>query len=428
MFKRYVEKKLENYAKKYLERYSDIKLIVVTGSVGKTSTKRAIGDVLSTAYRIRMHDSNHNTELAVPLSILGIEYPANVHSIGAWLKVFRACKKRIHSPRDVDVIIQELGTDCPGDIAKFGTYLTPDIAVVTAVTPEHMDSFKTLDEVAKEELATSSFSKTIIVNRDDIDGKYADLNTNPNIYTYGSGGQAEYRVLMIQPTLHEGATVEIHANEWPDSLGVVVNVIGEHSLRPIAAAVAVGVKLGLNQTQVSQGIKLIKPVPGRMNPLHGIGGTTIIDDTYNSSPAAAKAALQALYLFDDESQRIAILGQMNELGESSPLGHQLLGEYCNGDLLAWLVVVGNDAEKYLAPAARARGCQVKVCRDAIEAGEFVRTVSEEGAVILVKGSQTGIYLEEAVKILCNMTEDIQLVRQSEEWMDIKNQHFSRFSN
>jgi hypothetical protein len=101
---------------------------------------------------------------------------------------------------------------------------------------------------------------------------------------------------------------------------------------------------------------------------------------------------------------------------------------CDPNLVAWVVLVGPDCENYLAPIARQRGCQVHVAPDAIRAGEFVRSVTEEGAAILVKGSQNTIYLEECVKILCDMTEDAELVRQSDAWMKTKDEYFSRYAD
>jgi len=108
------------------------------------------------------------------------------------------------------------------------------------------------------------------------------------------------------------------------------------------------------------------------------------------------------------------------------LEHEKIGSMCDPNSLAWVVVVGEESEKYLAPAARARGCQVKVCRDAIEAGSFVRSVTEPRTVILVKGPKDGFYMEEAVKVLCSADEDKALVRQGIDWMDRKRVFFDRF--
>ena len=427
MLKKYIQKKLERYVKKYFLKHSEVKLVVVVGSVGKTSTKRAIADILSQRYRIRMHDGNHNTELAAPLAILGIEYPQNVHSFTQWLSVFHTARKHIRRPTDVDVIIQELGVDHPGDMTGFSKYLNPDIALVTAITPEHMEFFGTIEAVAQEEMFVSSFSKLVLINRDDVEGRFAVLENNSNFATYVTSGLAEYRFEQQDFLVESGYSGTIISPETTDGMAVTIKVVGEHSLRPIIGAVAVAKKLGLSSDEIIKGMALIKPVPGRMNILRGIGGTTIIDDTYNSSPAAASAALQTLYTFSQASQRIAILGDMNELGDTSQLEHEKLGSICDPGLLSWVVTVGTQTEKFLAPVARQRGCQVKVVKNAIEAGEFVRTVTEEGAVILAKGSQSGVYLEEAVKILCDLTEDDELVRQSSDWMDIKDRYFSKFN-
>lgn len=424
MFKKLIQKRLEGYVKKYFQKHPEVKLVVVTGSVGKTSTKTAIATVLSTRYRVALHKGNHNSSLSAPVAILGIEYPENIRSPFAWLAVFAAARKRIKEPTGVDVIVQELGSDMPGEIKQFGTYLRPSIGVVAAVTPEHMEFFKTMDTVAQEELEAANFSELAIINRDDIDGEYAKYLTNANVDTYGTSGLAEYRFEEDDFAVETGYKGKVITPEF-DIEGVKIKVVGEHSLRPAMGAVAVAVKLGLNADQIKQGLSLIRAVPGRMNLLKGIDDTIIIDDTYNSSPVAASSALQALYSLQ-VPQRVAILGSMNELGDVSADEHQKLGMMCDASLLSWVVTVGDEAEKYLAPAAKARGCQVKSFKSAIDAGSFVRGIVEPGAAILAKGSQNGGYVEEAVKVLCVMSEDDELVRQSPSWMKIKNEFFSKF--
>lgn len=424
MFKTIVRSKLEGYVRRYFAAHPEVKLVVVTGSVGKTSTKRALGTVLSEGMRVRMDENNHNTDMSAPLGILGVDYPASVRNPLVWLAVFKAAKLRIKSPTDVDVIIQELGTDHPGDIAAFGRYLRPDYAVVTAVTPEHMEFFGTLDAVAKEELSVSDFAKYTFINSDDVSSKYADFETNPNFTTYGVSEMAEYRLEPGDFDDEKGYQCTMYAPEAPNPFAVSAKVIGEHSLRPVAGAVGVALKLGALPDQVSKGVAKVRAVPGRMNLLRGLDGTTIIDDTYNSSPAAAVAALRTLYdMFGQRPQRIAILGDMRELGESSKVEHEALAAACDASSLEWVVTVGPETEKYLAPVAKQRGCQVKSFMNPIEAAEFVRTVTREGAAILAKGSQNTIFLEEAVKNLCVMSEDVQLVRQSPEWMDKKQRYF-----
>ncbi|HMH70520.1 MAG TPA: Mur ligase family protein [Candidatus Saccharimonadales bacterium] len=425
MFKKYIQKKLEKYVVKYFQKHPEVKLVVVAGSVGKTSTKRAIATLLSQRYRVALHEGNHNTPMSVPVAILGIEYPENIRSVGAWLSVFAAARQRIKEPTGVDVIIQEIGADHPGDIAHFGTYLKPYMGVVTAVTPEHMEFFNSIEAVAEEELTAANFSQLAVINRDDIEGRFASFLTNNNVDTYGTTGLAEYRFETQDFTFDKGYVGEVIAPDYDQAIPVTIKVVGEHSLRPVMGAVAVAAKLGLRPPEIAAGLALIKPVPGRMNVLRGIDNTIIIDDTYNSSPIAASAALQALYGLP-VAQRIAVLGSMNELGATSAVEHEKLGALCDPTLLSWVVTVGEEAEKYLAPAARARGCQVKSFKSAIDAGAFVRSVTQPGAGILLKGSQGGIYLEEAVKILCVASDDIELVRQTPQWMKIKEGFFSKF--
>ena len=426
MFKQYVLKKLQKYVRSYFVSHPEVKLIAVVGSVGKTSTKRALADLLAQRYRVRMQEGNHNSEVSVPLAVLGIDMPTNLKNPLAWLTVFRAARLRIKQSTDIDVVVQELGTDHPGDISSFGTYLKPDIALLTAVTPEHMEFFGTIEAVAQEEMSIAAYAKFVLINRDDVEGRFADFETNPNFSTYGTTGAAEYRFEQqdfIPETGYNGSIIA--ASQVP--YAVTIKVVGEHSLRPVIGAVAAATLMGLTPEDIVKGLGLIRPVPGRMNPLRGIGGTTIIDDSYNSSPAAAAAALQTLYSFDQAPQRIAVIGDMRELGASSQAEHEKLGTMCDPNLLSWVVVVGPDAEHYLAPAARQRGCQVHVARNAIEAAKFVRSVTEDGAAILVKGSQNTIYLEECVKLLCDMTEDVELVRQSAEWRMVKERYFAQFN-
>ena len=426
MFKKYIQKKLEKYVRQYFKKHPEVKLVVVAGSVGKTSTKIAIATVLSQRYKVRLHEGNHNTLLSAPLAILGIDYPGRVKNFGAWLSVFRAAQSRIKSPSDVDVIIQELGIDEVGEMAQFGRFLLPDIAIVTAVTPEHMAAFQTIETVAQEELMVAQFSKAVIINRDDIEGRFATYLTNSNLTTYGTSGIAEYRFVNEDFSLENGHSGFLVAPELPDGIPATIRVIGEHNLRPAIGAATVGLKLGLSAEEITSGLQAIRPVHGRMNVLRGVENTILIDDTYNSSPLAAALALQTLYSLQ-VPQRIAVLGSMNELGATSAPEHEKLGNMCDPNMLAWVITVGEEAERCLAPAARAQGCQVKSFHNALEAGAFVHKILESGAAILFKGSQGDIYCEEALKVVLHSTEEeAQLVRQSQQWLRTKSNFFSKF--
>lgn len=424
MFKSFVQKRLEKYARVYLAKHQP-KLIVVTGSVGKTTTKLAIATVLSEKFRVRVHAGNHNTHLSVPLAILGINYPGNIRSLGEWLKVRKAARQRIRSKtNDCDVIVQELGTDTPGDIPHFGIYLTADISVVTAVSPEHMEFFKTIDAVAQEELSVASFSRLTLINRDDIAPEFAKFMKTPAIDTYGLGAAAEYRFETTDASLHGAVGTFVMGDQA--RISATLGVSSESGIKAAVAAAFVGEKLGLDATQIAAGAAKIINQPGRMNILRGFKESAIIDDTYNSSPLAAEVALQTLYSVS-APQRIAVLGDMNELGESSEAEHKRIGDLCNASLLDWVVTIGPQSQKYLAPAALASGCQIKSFGDPISAGGFVHGVLEHNAAVLVKGSQNGVFAEEAVKILLADSDDSsQLVRQEPVWLETKRKQFANF--
>lgn len=421
--KKIIRTLLERQVRKYLKKHKPL-LVLIAGSVGKTSTKQAIATVLNEKYRVRAHDGNHNTHFSVPTAIMGVEYPANPRSISQWRTVLQAMKLRIQEEKDVDVIIQELGTDTPGDIAQFGKYLTADISVVTAVSEEHMEYFETLDAVAREELSIAKFSKLTIVNRDDVDETYAKYADTHAIDTYGMGEKAEYRLIVEPNSPLDGRIGRLVTPEWGE-LTITVQLVGDHSLKAAVAAACVGAKLGLTSQHIANGISKIKPVPGRMQALRGLQNSTIIDDTYNASPLAVEAALQTLMQID-APQRIAILGSMNELGQSSAQAHEMVGLLCDPAKIEWVITIGEEAAKYLAPAAVKKGCQVKTCISPYEAGAFAHKVLKRDAVVLAKGSQNGVFAEEAVKILLHDTEDeARLVRQSESWLKKKDDQFDR---
>jgi UDP-N-acetylmuramoyl-tripeptide--D-alanyl-D-alanine ligase len=421
MFKKAIQKQIEKLAAEYLKKHQP-RLVVVTGSYGKTSTKMAIATVLAERYRVRMHEGNHNTHMSVPIAILGIDYPDKIRSLTAWLAVYRAAKERIREPKDVDVIVQELGTDQPGDIPHFGTYLHADIAVVTAVSNEHMEFFKTLDAVAQEELSVSKFSSLTVVNRDEVDGDFVKYVDATSIDTYGLSGTAEYRFVIEDEELQSGFTGKLVTPELGD-VPVTLHLIGEHNTKAAVAAGLVAVKMGVPAEQIASGLAKIRPVSGRMNMLRGLEDSILIDDSYNSSAVTARAALQTLYKIQ-APQRIAILGSINEMGEQSQLEHEKVGDACDPNALAWVITVGEMAEKYLAPAARARGCQVRSFKKAYDAGTFVRKVMEPHAAILAKGSQNGVFTEEALKLLLHSTEEeSQLVRQSPTWLKLKQKYY-----
>ena len=420
MFKNIIQSLLEKRAKQYLSAHPNIKLVVVTGSVGKTTTKLMIARALVERYRVRVHAGNYNSEISTPLAIMGVDMPDPLRSVGQWLKVFRVIKKRIKEDASVDIIVQELGTDRIGQIANFGNYLNPDIAVVTAISPEHMEFFKTIDNVAKEELAVVDYSKQVLINADDIDPKYIGMIKNDLVGTYGLLGSNDYSFTQTDFSVIEGYQGSVESHEFSSSIPVRFPVLGKHIVKSCIVAAAIAIKFGVTPDEISHALESVKRIPGRMNVLKGKYHSIIIDDSYNSSPLAMQAALNTLYELDAPA-RIAIIGDMNELGDMSESSHNYIGSICDADKLEYVVTVGINTEKYLAPAAVIKGCNVKSFATALEAGSFVASKLKPDTIVLCKGSQGGIFIEEAVKKLIADPKDTeQLVRQSPDWLKKKN--------
>jgi len=395
------------------------KVVAVAGSVGKTSTKLAIADLLmQSGLRVRHQAGNYNDRVTVPLVFFGLNEPS-LYNVFAWWRALGVSQSEIALPYAYDVVVVELGTDGPGQIADFA-YIKPDITVVTAVSPEHMEYFGTLDAVAAEELSVFNFSKRVLVNGDDIAGEYL------------AGREfAEYSLISDQAQYF--ATTKANGLQGQElsvklprgSLDAAVRYVGEQGSKFALAAVAVADTLGVKQATIAKGLPELAPFSGRMQILEGIKNTMLIDDTYNASPISVEAALDVLYAAKAK-QRIAILGSMNELGDYSHEAHQEVGEYCDPKKLDVVVTIGHDAKKWLAPAAREKGCTVHAFMSPYDAGAYVSGKLKEGAVVLAKGSQNGVFAEEALKdLLADPTDVAKLTRQSPYWLTRKAQQFPR---
>lgn len=400
-----------------LRKKNDITIIGIVGSIGKTSTKFAIATMLKQAYTVRFQEGNYNDIVSVPLVFFGQNMPSLLNPF-AWLRIMWRNEKQLRKTYPYKVVVVELGTDAPGQISKFARYVHCDIAVVTALTPEHMEFFGTLGAVVKEELSVQQFSDQIIVNNDfATPGDLKQLSTTP--ITYGTK-KANYEIRDVR-TSRNGSKFSIVGADKTYEL--IQDAFGLPEIYSATSSVIIGESLRLTEPQIKRGVRLLKPVAGRMQRLEGIKNSLILDDTYNASPVAMKAALDILYGLK-APQKIAMLGNMNEMGAHSKAAHIEVGEYCEPSHLDLVVTLGPDANEYLAPAAEKRGCTVKRFDNPFDAAEYVKDVIEKKAIILAKGSQNRVFAEEAVKqLLANPEDEKNLVRQSKKWHKKKAKSF-----
>lgn len=403
-----------------LRKRHQFKVIGVAGSVGKTSTKIAIARVLQASRQVQWQEGNYNDRVTVPLIFFGHSQPG-LFNVIAWIRILIKNEQILGRSYPYQFVVVELGTDGPGFIREFA-YIQPDLVVVTAITPEHMEYFGTLDAVAQEELTALTYAKQALVNIDDTPAAYLQGQT---FASYGISKKATYRTTKhTHRGLHAGQEMTFHLDK-ADTFTASVPLLGAQGAKIATAAAATAHLLGLPVEDIKKGVVSISAFAGRMQILHGVQGATIIDDSYNSTPIAAKAALDVLQS-GEAPQRIAVLGSMNELGDYSPQAHQEVGEYCDPTKLNLVVTIGPDAKKYLAPVAEARGCNVHAFLSPYEAGRFVKNQLHDDAVVLVKGSQNRVFAEEAIKtLLADKADEAKLVRQSAYWMAMKRKQFKQ---
>ena len=410
-------------------------IVAVTGSVGKTSTKDAIYAVLAaTGNHVRKSDKSFNSKIGLPLTILGVSN-AWKNPLG-WLSNMICGLELIFFKSDYPkIIILEVGADHPGDIENKVKWLRPDIAVITKVgdVPVHVEFFKSPAEVLKEKISLAKGVKaggSVVLYADD--EKLASLKfEGRKIMTYGMAENASVRGSLPIILYKEengfkkpiGMTFKL--DHGGNSVPILLpGIIGKSHIYPILAAVAVGLARGITLSQIIESIKNYEPPRGRMNIIEGMNSSTIIDDSYNSSPTALAAALSTLAEIEGAKRKIAILGDMMELGSYSAPEHHKAGELVAKSLDAIrsdiLIIVGQRAKgiKEGAMAAHMNESSIISFNDSIEAAEKIKGMIRTGDVILVKGSQSP-RMERIVKALLQEPEkaDRLLVRQEKEWLD-----------
>ena len=385
------------------------KVVAVAGSVGKTTTKLAIAELLGSGLRVRYQKGNYNDRVTIPLVFFGQSLPS-LYNLFAWMKIFGENAAMAALPYPYDVVVVELGTDGPGQMKQFA-YLRPDISVLTAVTPEHMENFGSIQAVAAEETCVFDYSKQVLINADDVAADYV-LHENFTRYSIRDSSADNYAHSAKSSLAGQELAITLPAGK----LTVHVQYLGSQGARCALAAAAVAALLGFDRPAIKQGLTQLEPFAGRMRVLNGVKNAKIIDDTYNASPVAVKAALDVVYAAP-APQRIVVLGSMNEMGAYAKVAHQEVGEYCDASKLDYVLTLGRDAGRWIAPAAKARGCQVRSFTDADACAMFIRKQLQDNAVVLVKGSQNGVFAEEVVKLLLAHPKDSEkLVRQSPGWL------------
>ncbi|MCX6715677.1 MAG: UDP-N-acetylmuramoyl-tripeptide--D-alanyl-D-alanine ligase [Candidatus Taylorbacteria bacterium] len=410
-------------------------VVAVTGSVGKTSTKDAIYDVLKDqAGFARKSDKSMNSEIGLPLTVIGVSNAW--YDLGSWLKnILIGLKLIVSRSAYPNCLILEVGADHPGDIRKVGKWLHPDIVVITRIsrTPVHVEFFRSPEEVFEEKAALVDAVKsggTLVVFGDDertlsLGDRVKDRNVS--VVSYGLSEKMSVRGNDIKVLYDVGSAGSVGA---PIGMSMKVSmggeertveirgILGETYAYPLLAAAAVGSARKIIIDSVARSLESYAAPRGRMNIIPGVNGSILIDDTYNSSPDAASAALAVLRDLQCAGSKIAVLGDMMELGKYAAGEHRRIGMEA-AQSVNKLVTVGQrsrlSAEEAIKNGLPAEW--VKSFDSSKEAASYLLLTVQSGDVVLVKGSQS-VRMERITRALLREPEKAAklLVRQENEWL------------
>lgn len=400
------------------------KVIAITGSVGKTSTRDAVYAVFSKISYVRKAKKNYNSEIGLPLTILGI--PNGWNNPFAWLSnILKGLWLFIWPHKYPELLILEVGIGKTGDMKQTALWLKTDAVMITAIgeTPAHIEFFSSRKHLIDEK---SSLIKTLkkdgllVLNADDEAVLEMKTKTKNLTITYGFKEGADIvgsgdSILYNDKNEPEGVIFRI--DEAGKSLPVVIEgVFGRNHVYASLAALALSSGLKLNMLNAIESLKNYDVPKGRMRLLNGINNSLIIDDTYNSSPYACESALFTLKEIKAK-RKIAILGDMLELGKHTIDAHKHIGRIAseNTDIL---IVVGPRA-KSIKEGAFEAGMKGEIFEffNSHEAGDFIKTFIQKGDVVLVKGSQ-GMRMERIVEVILldQKNKNKLIARQDEEWL------------
>ncbi len=384
-------------ARKMLVKYKPV-VIGITGSVGKSSAKKTIYEILKRKYKVHCDRSCYSAGISIPLAIIGLE--SGGRSFGKWVRIIFKTMGRLLKKNDYpDIIILEMGVNRPNDMKKMLAVIKPDIGIITSIGkfPSHTEYFKDARHIAREKflLARSLGKKDLLIlNSDDEFIRELLGNVKPDAITYGFNENADIKAEEIMlgnkkfkmedgslgmrfKISYKGTTIPFR---FPYALG-------RGQIYSTLAAVAVGIHFGFNLVEMSETLSSYQPLAGRMKMIKGINDSLIIDDTFNANPNSALSALETVEKLE-VPRKIAVLGDMLELGEQCEAGHKEVGKAISRSV-NFLFTYGAES-KIIGQQARTSGMKEKNIfhfENMNELTELLKNTVQIGDVILVKGSR-----------------------------------------
>lgn len=346
----------------------DITVVGITGSVGKTSVKELCGAVLSSRYHTTQSLGNYNTAIGLPLSFFS-------------------------APSQVTHFVAEMAMRAPGEIRRLTEIAPPKIAVMTNIGPSHLASLGSMEAIQRakgEILQGLNPSGTAVLNYDDPWVRELGEKTGQRVAWYGR--QAGLDVQILSAELVDDATM-IHLRIDARIVEVRLPWLGAHHAYNVAAAFLVGLNLGLNEAEILRGISGIEQMRSRIRR-EELGSLVLLEDVYNASPVSMKAGLEVLQAH--AGRKVAVLGDMFELGSAEETSHRQVGEIA-GRIADWVVGVGERSRWIVEEADRA-GCAADWASSRSEALALLRSGLKAGDTVFLKASR-GMEFERLISAL-----------------------------
>lgn len=354
----------------YYRKLFDLPLVGITGSVGKTSTKEMVSAVLGGKWQVHKTEGNYNNEIGLPLTLLGLN---GMH----------------------EAAVIEMGMNHFGEIHQLSLTALPDVAVITNIGTSHIENLGSREGIlkAKLEILDGLDKKGLLVINGDNDllGKVKDLPVK-HVF-YGLSEANDYWAKDIQ---NEGEYTTAFVTSPKTTYNIRIHALGEHMVYNTLAAIAVAEAYGLSKEEIMKGLESYQPAKMRMHIEKTEAGMTVIDDTYNASPDSMKAALKVLSDYTVSGRRIAVLGDMFEMGEFAPKLHEEVGAFAATMNLDQLVCLGELAKYIHEGYVKAAGkSSIYFATKEAFMDKYLKEL-QKGDCILFKASR-GMHFEELVE-------------------------------
>ncbi len=363
-------------------------VIAITGSCGKTTTKDMVYHVLKHRFSVRKNKANFNNEIGIPLTILGLE---NISNPRIWLKKLPFAFLKTLFSRYPKILVLEMGADKLGDIRYLTSFIKPKIAIITSIGPAHLEFFKTEEAIAFEKgklveaLDERGFA---LLNYDDPKVRKMYRRSKGKVIFFGKSSSSNLWASEIKCDL-EGISFKIH---WQGSIiPFKIPVLGVHQIYAALPAIACGIIYGINLVEIVESLKTFIPPKRRLNLLKGKKESILIDDSYNANPLSVEMALEVLAELGElvkGGKKVAILGDMLELGDFTEEGHRKIAKkaakicdliFAVGENMKYMV---DELEKINFPKNR-----IFVYDNSLDVIPEISSRLSKNDLILVKGSR-----------------------------------------